>query len=320
MSSSILVRSNEPTPAAPEKTAAAEQGSGDQTAAPEAKTPEQKESTSGSVTEDKDAVESETAESKETESEEETKSKEETADGKAKKNGGFQRRIDKLNQRISTEAQEKEYWRQLALKNAGDPNAQKKVDTAPVASTEGKPDPGKFETHAEYVEALTDWKVDQKEKQKEQKKAQTDAQSEQQKQFKAHQDRVKAFADKNDDFDEQLAKLADVPRSVALDTVIFQSDKGPDILYELAKNPAEAKRIAMLPPLVLARELGKIEARLTTAVSTETKETKTITSAAKPLTPVGGKGAAPKTIYDRNLSQSEYERLRNEQIKKRRQA
>jgi hypothetical protein len=43
----------------------------------------------------------------------------------------------------------------------------------------------------------------------------------------------------------------------------MESPVGAKIAYELAKNPAESRRIAALPVLKQAAEFGKMEARLT---------------------------------------------------------
>ena len=47
--------------------------------------------------------------------------------------------------------------------------------------------------------------------------------------------------------------------------VIADSDIGPQLAYHLAENKDAAARIAAMSPVQAARELGKIEARLTAA-------------------------------------------------------
>jgi hypothetical protein len=44
---------------------------------------------------------------------------------------------------------------------------------------------------------------------------------------------------------------------------IKSSDIGPDLAYWLGSNPKEADRISRLSPLLQAREIGKIEAKIT---------------------------------------------------------
>ena len=71
---------------------------------------------------DESKDESETSESEENESEENEKHIE-----KPKKQGGFQRRINKLNAKLSAKEQEADYWRQEAEKAKGQsvPNQKK---------------------------------------------------------------------------------------------------------------------------------------------------------------------------------------------------
>src|SRR5206468_5111195 len=119
---------------------------------------EQKEVTSESETED---AEDESGQDDEAGREQET---EDQTEAKPKKKGGFQRRIDKLNAAKAAAQQEADYWKRLALeKGAGEPKKDQVDSKAPATaqSNEGKPNPDNFDTHAEYVEALTDWKTEQ---------------------------------------------------------------------------------------------------------------------------------------------------------------
>lgn len=77
------------------------------------------------------------------------------------------------------------------------------------------------------------------------------------------------------DFDEVVNKGAEAgtwecPPIIALG--IKDSDFGPAIAYDLAKNPAEASRIAKLSPIEQAREFGRIEARKQIAAETKAAE------------------------------------------------
>lgn len=112
-----------------------------------------------------------------------------------------------------------------------------------------------------------------------------------------------------------------VPMSAALRDIVLHADNGPELIYSLAKDPAEFERINRLNPLACAREVGKFEARAFTPKPSASTEGKKITGAPKPIETVGtGKGSVHKSIHDPSLSQREYEALRKEQIKKRRQA
>jgi hypothetical protein len=50
--------------------------------------------------------------------------------------------------------------------------------------------------------------------------------------------------------------------SEAAAEVIMESDKGPDVAYYLGKNPEEAARIYNLPPALQAKEIGRLEERI----------------------------------------------------------
>jgi hypothetical protein len=91
-----------------------------------------------------------------------------------------------------------------------------------------------------------------------------------------------------------------------MNDTIFESERGPELAYFLAKHPDECARIEKLKPFAAARELGKIEAALP-SIEAAPVAAVPVTPAAKPLPrparPVGG-SAAPHVIdlNDENLS------------------
>ncbi len=236
---------------------------------------------------------------------------------KPKKKGGFQRRIDKLNAAKADAQRERDFWREEAMKHAPKNAARSEAPIEPPARNEhDEPQPEQFDNYKSYVKAMTAWTVKDEARKAERAVAKTRVLDEQKKIHKTHVDRVSAFAAKTDDFEEQLSNLDDVHGSAALAEVIMTSDHGPEILYELAKNPDEARRIVALSPLAVARELGKIESRFSKAPSAEAEEPepRKLTKAPKPLEPVTAKsGSATKSIFDPNISQADYERLRRKQ-------
>jgi flagellum-specific peptidoglycan hydrolase FlgJ len=239
------------------------------------------------------------------------------ADGKPRKKGGFKKRIDKLNAKISLKDQEIEHWRKEALKAKGESVAEKKVETAPKASDVGKPKAENFNSHEEYIEAVTDWKLDQREKVKESKDKEVQVKTEFQKKIDTHRESVKAFAKEHADFDELIEDINDVPMSITVQQVILESDHGPELMYELAKNREEYERICKLPAIAAARELGKFESKFIKEKESNAVETKT-TKAPAPLKTVGSKaGGSIKNLSDPNLSQREYEEIRAQQMKAR---
>jgi hypothetical protein len=245
---------------------------------------------------------------------------EETVDSekdKPKKKGGFQRRIDKLNAKAASERARADALEarlaQLESKRNPEPKS---------AVAEGEPDPETFDTHKEYVKALAKWEAKQILDEERQNAEKIRMESERAKVQKAHLERVESFKEKADDFEEVIESVDDVPVNAdafaALKDVLESSEHGPEIMYELAKNRKEYERICSLSPHAVARELGKLEAKIESRASQEKKpEPKKLTNAPKPIGPVGtGKGAVAKTINDPDLSFSEYERLRRAQLKR----
>lgn len=254
----------------------------------------------------------------ESESDEDAEESTESEKDKPKKKGGFQRRIDKLNSRAAAEKARADALeaRLAELEKAG----KSKRDPEPkAAAAEGEPQPEDFDTHAAYVKAQARWEAKQLLKEERQEAEKIRFESDQQKVLKAHAERVKSFSEKTEDFADVLESVDDIPVSAAVREVILESEHGPALMYELAKNRDEYARICELSDRAAARELGKIEAKIEARASQEKKPEPKITKAPKPIGPIGGgKGTVAKSIDDPNLSFSDYERMRREQLKRKR--
>lgn len=287
--------------------------------------PSEEKSEQGEKVEESDPSneETETKEESEDESQESEKSDEDGEESEEKRESkprpnGFKRRIDKLNKRLTDKEREMEYWKQEALKGKATQEPQRKDEAPKTIQVEGKPSPDSYETHAEYIDALTDWKIEQRDKQKEIQAREAQLKTETQKQVQTFQSKVKEFKDVHDDFDDAMTEVDDIAMSIGIQETILSSEFGPQLMYELAKNREEYERINKLSPYAAARELGKIEARISSQ-SSDKQEIKKTTKAPTPLTPVGGKGSSSskKTIWDAaNESQAAYERARREQSKR----
>jgi hypothetical protein len=254
-----------------------------------------------------DPVEPQEGEEPKEEPEEELEAKTDEEPKPPKKKGGFQKKIVKLEQ-------EKEYWRQEALRAQA--NAKPAEPTKPIVDTSTRPKASDFATHDEYLESLVEWKADQKIAAINAKRQQDEAKNQVQTKFQTHNARVEAFKVTHEDFDETMENVNTIPMSLAVQESILDSDHGPEMMYALASDPKEFKRICSLPPLQAAREMGKLETKFikTTSTSSETKTTR----APKPVTPVRTRGAAAvKDLNDPNISYEDYKRLRTEQIKQR---
>ena len=143
--------------------------------------------------------------------------------------------------------------------------------------------------------------------------AKRDAEAERQATLDAYHDREEEARNKYDDF-EQVAYNPKLPVTETMAQTIQASDNGPDVIYYLGSNPKEAERIARLSPLLQAREIGKIEAKL--ASSPPAKKTST---APAPISPVTARTSGapafdttdPRSIKSMSTSEwIEAERLR----------
>jgi hypothetical protein len=262
----------------------------------ESETSEEQESTD-------DESDNEFAESEEKEGEEEPEKEK-----PKKKNKGFKKRIDKLRGELSAKDQEINYLKQLALDKASARENPIETQKKSEAKLDGKPLAEKFDTHDEYLEALTDWKLEQRETERENKKREVELKTQQQSQAQSFQAKVKDFAKSTEDFNDVVSEVDDITLTPGLQEVLISSEVGPELMYELAKNRKELERINALGPLAAAREIGKIEARLSKAhsPSKEAKQTK----APQPISPVGNKGSGKPAKSPENMNFGEYKKWR----------
>lgn len=229
--------------------------------------------------------------------------------------GGFQRRIDKLTRERSEAEQKAEYWRQQALRT------EPKQETAPKVA-EGKPDPANFETQAEYLEALTDWKVGEREKAREAKQKEESQRTQQQKALDDYATREKSFSEGIEDYADVIqGAIADENpafTSPAIASVLMDYEHGPAAVYYLAQNPDEAARLAKMSPTAIAREIGRLETKFAPSADTATQEKAKpapVTKAPKPPTPVKQPSrTAEKDPFTDDMSPEEWRAYRAKQF------
>lgn len=140
--------------------------------------------------------------------------------------------------------------------------------------------PEQFDTYEDYADALAEHKAEVLLERRATAK-------EQQALLEQYHDREETARDRYDDFD-QVAYNPNLPVTEYMAQSIQSSDVGPDLLYWLGTNPKEADRISRLSPLLQAREIGKIEAKITA----EPFQKKT-SSAPEPIRPVTARATNP---------------------------
>lgn len=268
-----------------------------------------------SISEDSEFLDTKDGEEDESESDE---SDAKDGDQKPKIKGGFKKRIHKLTSKLSAKESELEYWKQEALKRQSS-ETEKNPTLIQKKEADLKPKADDYDSHDEYIDALTDWKINQREKERETKSKADQLKTDHEKALASHHNRVEKFVETHEDFHELIEEVNDIPMPIVVQEVILASESGPELMYELAKNRKEYARICALPAVLAVHELGKFEARvIKQSESLEKKQEVKTTKAPPPIKAVGSKGVAvKKSIYDQNLSQREYEKLREEQERER---
>jgi hypothetical protein len=139
-----------------------------------------------------------------------------------------------------------------------------------------------YATTEEYAEALAERRATEKARS-------YLAHVEAEKVEKTFRDAAKKFAKDRPDFEE--VAFSRVPINEFQAAIIKRSEMGPQLAYYLGENEDEFERIDALPPLLQAKELGKIEAKLAAEM-----EKPKVSNAPEPIKPIGAKGKAVKSV------------------------
>ncbi len=79
----------------------------------------------------------------------------------------------------------------------------------------------------------------------------------------AHAERIEEFRSKVKDFDATLKAASNLKAAPHVEEMILDSDKSAHLVYHLAKNPDRLARLNEMSERDAAREIGRIESRLT---------------------------------------------------------
>lgn len=162
----------------------------------------------------------------------------------------------------------------------------------------------------EYAELLAERKAAELLERREQARAQAEL-------LEQYHEKEEEARAKYDDF-EQVAYNPKLPITDVMAQTIQASDIGPEMAYYLGSNPKEAERISRLSPFLQAKEIGKIEAKLS-----DNPPVKKTSNAPAPIAPVTARTSSspafdttdPRSIQSMSTSQW-IEAERQRQIKK----
>lgn len=220
---------------------------------------------------------------------------------------GLRKRFRELTSKIRGLEQANAELAAKATSGAASPKAE--TQEQPSA---GKPDPAKFEYgqfDPAYVEALADWKYEQRDIARQQAEAKRKAETEQQTAAQKRQEWVSKAVEAHEDFLEVFDDEVPVSKPMAEFLLDLDDVVSAKIAYYLGQHRDEAKRIAGLGQNAAARELTKLELKLT---APET-EKRVATKAPPPPGTVGGRGgnAGAVDLFDPKLDYGTWERAMN---------
>ena len=269
----------------------------------------------GASEEEKEKKEKEEKEEKKKEkSEEKSEKKEEKQVEEPADSKKVQKRINKLTKKMRTAERENEFNKKRA-----DELEKKLKEYDFEVPGDDKPLKVDFDDEDEYIEALTDWKIEKKLGKTQQIAAKDE-------QIEAEQDAVKesygeldnaidSGKEKYEDFTD-LVMDKDLVISSEVTQILLDTEIPEDIMYYLASNPEESERISNLDPLRVAKEIGKIENSLETAEKNEVKKLvkKKVKKQSKAPAPISSVRTDGVTEKDPNkMSPKEYREWRSKQ-------
>jgi hypothetical protein len=192
---------------------------------------------------------------------------------------------------------ERDYYRDLAARGPQAPVQEK---------PKGKPLAKDFQDVDAFIDAVTDWKLEQREVAKRQEAQEREpkerAQQSAQEFSRSLTEKLSDGAEKYPDF-EEVVFSDDVPFTDPMVAAIHESASPRDLAYHLATHMDDLRRIAKLPATRQVIELGKIEDKLAAPPKPS--------GAPVPIVPSGGNSAGVKKDYSQMSTEEHIKAYRN---------
>jgi hypothetical protein len=199
-------------------------------------------------------------------------------------------------------------------------SAQPQQAAAEFKFEKAKPVQGDFDVYEDFIDALTDWKIEHRDAKAAFEVEQRQAAERQQSQQRAVHERFGAFAQRRDAFAqseparfEKIIPFLDaVPANTPLYDTLIDSDVFAPLAEYLMNNPDEIARLDRLDFLGQLRELGKLEAKVSPQAarpaSAAPAPAKTVTSAPAPPPTLGSRPAEPANEIDAAVAGGDFRR------------
>jgi len=184
-----------------------------------------------------------------------------------------QKRIGKLTKQWRTAERERDFEK---IKRTELEEKLKELESKIPA--EGKPVKVDYDDEDEYIEALTDWKIDVKLKAS-QKSVGDEIKNVNEKKavdetYEGLDDAMENGKEKFKDFNE-LVLNEDLIISPEVTQILLGTENPEDLMYYLGSNPEESERLSKLDPIRAALEIGKINVGLVKEEKEKEKEKET---------------------------------------------
>jgi hypothetical protein len=219
---------------------------------------------------------------------------------------------DRVQQRINQLVKQREQERIEKERLRGELEAYKNMNTrsndnqganSQYVQHGEKPQRDNYDSDEAYIEAIADYKA-------EAKFVEIERRREQQRVKQQVATKFDEASKKYDDWEEVVAEANYIPSTPAMAEAIATSENVADVFYYLAKNPSDAKRIASLSPIAAAREIGRIDARLSNPEKPKEQPIQKTTAAPRPARTVAPSGSAPVVKSPDQMTPDEYYRWR----------
>lgn len=241
---------------------------------------------------------------------EQPEAKPEDTQPKPKRAGGFQRRIERLEREKEFYALRLQEIEHRARAGQAPPPPQQQERQQP----DGPPRQDQFESYEDWIDKLTDYKLEQAQRKQAAAEQQRAMAAAQQETLSGWQKNVGQFRNQVEDFEEVLASVDHVNLNPVLQQAILRDAKGPQLAYELARQPEKFAEIAALDPLGALTALGEFKAGLAAKQAPPAAAAaKPVSRAPAPIRPVG-QGASTSTVPPDQLPYRDYVKWRERNI------
>lgn len=135
----------------------------------------------------------------------------------------------------------------------------------PAPRPDGKPNPDDYPEYSQYVEALTDWKVEQRETKNREAQSKTEASEDFNKRYATYAQELDKFVAGFEDPNavKDAMNSDDVPVTTAMgDAIMDLGAAGVEVMFHLSQNPHEAMQIAQMHPRMAVVMIGRLAERL----------------------------------------------------------